>query len=194
MPGDARHIPGVTHRLEVDMYPESTTIPLAAVTRFWSNVDTSGECWIWKGTLTQSGYGRFSFKNHTFRAHRVAWELKHGPIPAGMVVCHNCPGGDTRACVNDAHLFLGTQADNNHDMVKKGRQTSGDRHFSRLHPELRPHGEKHTKAVLTTSQVLEIRRIAESHTMTMTQLAHRYKVNRATIVSIVYGRSWKHLL
>lgn len=58
-------------------------------------------------------------------AHRVSWELFIGPIPDGLQVLHNCPGGDNRACVNPKHLWLGTQADNVADANRKGRLSRG---------------------------------------------------------------------
>jgi hypothetical protein len=52
------------------------------------------------------------------RAHRVAAQLALGPIPKGKVVCHTC---DVDRCCNPRHLWYGTQKDNIHDMMAKGR-------------------------------------------------------------------------
>src|SRR5262245_35045500 len=64
--------------------------------KFWSLVDKSGgpdACWPWMGSKDK-GYGRISWLGKTYPAHHLAWILVNGPIPEGLNVCHNCPGGD----------------------------------------------------------------------------------------------------
>jgi DNA-directed RNA polymerase specialized sigma24 family protein len=101
----------------------------ALVERFWAKVDQSNPtaCWPWTAA-TVYGYGTIqcgTFANPRMRrAHRVAYELTHGKIPAGLVVRHKC---DVRACCNPAHLELGTMADNSRDMVERGRSGVGER-------------------------------------------------------------------
>lgn len=96
--------------------------------RFWSKVDKSpghgpkGECWPWTASLQPEGYGQFRLGDRMVGAHRVAYELEVGPIPEGMDICHTC---DFRPCVRPLHLFPGTKADNNHDMIAKGRHRPG---------------------------------------------------------------------
>jgi hypothetical protein len=90
--------------------------------RFWSKVDRSGECWMWVASLASTGYGQFYDKPRRrtpIGAHRVAWELANGPIPAGLQVLHRC---DNPPCVRPDHLFIGTVSDNMRDMYAKGRR------------------------------------------------------------------------
>lgn len=69
----------------------------------------------------------FKLGEKLWAVSRLAWTLRHGPIPDGMNVCHSC---DHPACVRDNHHFLGTQQDNINDMVRKGRQRGvpGNKH------------------------------------------------------------------
>lgn len=50
--------------------------------------------------------------------HRTAWVLKHGPIRAGMMVCHKC---DVPNCILPAHLYLGNAQTNHQDACARGR-------------------------------------------------------------------------
>ena len=86
--------------------------------------DPGTGCWPWLGCLTGGGYGQIRNSGRYQQAHRAAWELKYGPIPEGLVVCHRC---DNPRCVRPDHLFLGTATDNMRDMYSKGRHPRASR-------------------------------------------------------------------
>jgi hypothetical protein len=102
--------------------------PESVQERFWSRVDTSGDCWLWTGSLFQkTGYGKFSRGGRHQYAHRVAYEFLVGPIPErrGLDHRHTCP----KNCVNPAHLRPATQKQNmeNRSGAQRNNLSSGVR-------------------------------------------------------------------
>lgn len=82
--------------------------------RFFSKVDKTDTCWIWKASTTkQGGYGQFSYNGKPVRAHRWLWIQTNGEIPNGLVLDHLCRN---RKCVNPDHLEIVTLGEN----VKRG--------------------------------------------------------------------------
>jgi hypothetical protein len=107
---------------------------------FWQKVDTSGDCWTWTGGRNSFGYGLTKHDGHGIGAHRLAWILTNGSIPANLVVCHHC---DNPPCVRPEHLFLGTQQDNIRDASRKGRLTEHGRHRGGRGGRLMQAGDAH---------------------------------------------------
>ena len=148
--------------------------------RFWAKVarNAPDRCWPWKAQRSTTGYGRFKLKGRPLLAHRMAWEIAHGPVPAGLCVCHTC---DVRHCVNPAHLWLGTAADNNADMKAKGRGRGPLSENRR--------GERNPNVKLTTADVIAIREVDGLHR----DIARRYGVSRALVSMIRSRELWGHL-
>lgn len=71
--------------------------------------DAASGCWLWQGTVHDTGYGYMSVGCQNRRVHRIAYELLVGSIPAGLTIDHLCRN---RLCVNPAHLEPVTGAEN----------------------------------------------------------------------------------
>lgn len=128
-------------------------------------------CWIWNAAVRADGYGQFHIKRKPMGAHRASYLLFVGELQNGDLVCHRC---DNPICVNPAHLFIGTPADNSADMVKKGRQARGEKHGSRK---------------LSEMDVLAIRGMAG----TQLEIAKSFGVDRSLIGYIRRGDLWGHV-
>ena len=149
---------------------------------FWAQVrrtDDLFSCWEWQGCKDNKGYGQTCRHGKPISAHRAAWVLTYGAIPARLCVLHHC---DHPACVRPDHLFLGTKGDNNRDAAAKGRSRGGC---------VGSPGEKNPRARLTWEQVREIRARFAAGGITRSALAAEYPASYATISQIIQGRIWK---
>lgn len=142
--------------------------------RFFSYAKKTSACWLWQRSTDTHGYGQFYIGKKKHVAHRFSWTVMRGAIPSGLCVLHRC---DNPPCVNPQHLFLGTQADNIHDMLAKGRMRS---YFCA--------GEKNHSAKLTAAQVAEIRK--RRGLQTQRETGAEFGVTRKTIGRIQRMEGW----
>lgn len=153
--------------------------------RFWAKVDRDGPvpshcpelgpCWVWTASTFKDGYGQITIRppKRSRKAHQVAWELAHGPIPESMCVLHRC---DNRPCVRLDHLFLGTIGANNRDMWAKGRSNF----------QLRPDD----RAKLTRDQAAAIATRYAAGETNKVNLACEFGISSRAVWNIVNGRAW----
>jgi hypothetical protein len=144
---------------------------LADRLEFYSMPEPNSGCLLWLGGVDAKGYGQTFWQGVNWFAHQAAWMAAHGPIPAGMCVCHSC---DVPSCINESHLWLGTNADNTADKTAKGRVA-------------RMRGEKNGFSKLKQEQADAIR------TMPGTQaaIAAKFGVCGSLVGKIKRGENWR---
>ena len=148
--------------------------------RFCSKVDKSpgfglnGDCWEWRGHITQAGYGWFALSHRKgIAAHRFALQLATGiEQPEEIFACHHC---NNRKCCRPSHLFWGTATDNQRDMTNKGRHRWG---------------EKNGQAKLTEEQVIEIKELLSDGQYSQQEIGNMFGVCQSAISAIKLGKSW----
>lgn len=138
---------------------------------------TEAGCWEWSKAREVSGYGVQQFDGRKQGAHRVSYQLFIGAIPFGMSVLHRC---DNRCCVNPDHLFIGTQAENMADMVRKGRSA-------------KQKGEAHPGAKIDEKTALHIFEQAKKGQLSQRKIAAMFCISQANVSSILNRKRWSHL-
>lgn len=139
---------------------------------------TDKECWEWPARQRDEwGYGLLRYKEagvvKKIRAHRLSYILHHGPIPQGLEIRHSC---HNPACVNPAHLSVGTRLDNERDKVEAGRT---------------PRGQQKS-ALLSNEQAQELLdRYRDGEPLRL--LALEFDVPYKTAEALVSGRRWSYL-
>src|SRR5688572_17981350 len=144
--------------------------------RFWKQTKKGDGCWLWAAGLDKDGYGAFRGELGGVvykKAHRFSYALHTGEVIGSKHICHTC---DNPRCVNPAHLFAGTNADNMADKKRKGRS-----HV--------PFGVSNHKAILSDDQVKTILSDARPYA----QIAADYGVAASTIGSLKQRISWRHV-
>jgi len=169
-------------------YPPSETIHA-----FLHKLEKQGNCWIWIASKRNKGYGAIAWKDKDSgktiqeRAHRLSYRLFVGLNPSNLFVLHKC---DNPACCNPDHLFLGTKADNNRDMVEKGRHIPGGTHCGESGKWKR--GKAHHNAKVDENIVRKIRKDKEK--MSYSQLKDKYGLSTTCLFKIVHKKTWKFVM
>jgi predicted XRE-type DNA-binding protein len=140
---------------------------VSEIDRFLSHVRKTSGCWYWTACRLPRGYGQFRLPDGHELAHRASYRLFVGPFREKQVL-HVC---DVPACVNPAHLWLGSQTDNMRDAKRKGRTARG---------------EAHGRHKLTNAEVAVIR---ASH-LYQRELAAAFGVTQSHISEIRSGNRW----
>lgn len=145
--------------------------------RFWAKVRKGPGCWLWTAATNNRGYGKLSRGGRNaglVYAHRLSYEMHHGPVPADADVMHSC---DTPACVRPDHLSTGTRLDNMRDAKAKGRIAHG---FRKPHTIL----SQEQKAVIRKAYRADPRRAGAGNAQ---HLAVLYGVSSSHIYNIASG-------
>lgn len=144
---------------------------------FWARVDRRSEtdCWLWTGAVNIAGRPIATYHQQDTYAYRIAYALAHGDAPDSLCVCHRC---DVPLCVNPAHLFLGSYADNFADMRRKGRAAD---------VPAPARGEANPAATAADDVVTQARAMYATGAHTQAELAVHFGVAQSTVGRWIRG-------
>lgn len=133
-------------------------------------------CHEFRGRKDSDGYGQIKDKGRQVAVHRWIWEQAHGKILNDAHVLHSC---DNRACVNLAHLHLGTHADNMREKMERGHSLNVPRGASHKRP----------MAKITEKEAREIKALL-ARGYRQADVARDYRVSRSMVCDIANGYTW----
>lgn len=142
-------------------------------------IDAETGCWLWLGARSPGGYGILWANRARWQVSRIAMHVFRGfDLNSPLYVLHHC---DNPPCFNPDHLFIGTQTENVHDMIRKGRA----RYWPRR-------GRSHPRAKLTEDDVRAARQ-RHADGQGCSALAREYGVSHSTMSRILSRHKWKHV-
>ena len=84
---------------------------MTEIARFLAKIikqNSGRDCWTWKASKTQQGYGMFSYQGKSIPAHRFSYIHYKGKIGEGQIVHQTC---QNNSCVNPDHLIVCTKSE-----------------------------------------------------------------------------------
>ncbi len=146
----------------------------------YKRIDEKTGCWIWTAACC-NGYGHISIRLNGMKkakkVHRMSYLIYKDNRIKNKEICHTC---DNPPCFNPDHLFKGNAKINSDDKIAKGR-------------DRKAFGENHGQSVLTTKQVIKIKKLLKGKKYWNYQIADHFNVARVTIYKIKKGITWRHV-
>jgi hypothetical protein len=122
-------------------------------------------CKLWDGRKDKNGYGRYPDGEF---AHRVEW-MRHYGIITDLQINHLCINKD---CYEIAHIYAGTQAQNNQDQMRDGTNANANKTEC---PKGHPYDEENTVIIWNGGRAC---RICKSKGMKLWRLKNRDEINK----------------
>lgn len=132
---------------------------------------------------SKNSYGYFQIwmskdrKQKSFSVHSLVSAAFLGPRPKGLEVNHK----------------NGVKSDNRLANLEYVTSSENRLHALRIGIQIPAHGEKHCRAKLSLSDVIEIKKKVQEG-WTQTELAALYKVNQSAISRVASGKRWNRAL
>lgn len=83
---------------------------MTATERFWTKITFEGDCWLFTGQVSDSGYGVFWYQGRNMPAHRFAWNVILKKPLARRKTLHHKKECRSKLCCNPDHLTPMTRA------------------------------------------------------------------------------------